>query len=81
MEREANYGAVGAFVILVTVMAGLFVYWYSEGRDRRSYTNYEIYFPGSVTGLSEGGRCATWAWKWARCGVSSSTAAVPTGCR
>lgn len=54
MEREANYTAVGAFVILVTVMAGLFVYWYSEGRDRRSYTSYEIYFPGSVTGLSEG---------------------------
>jgi phospholipid/cholesterol/gamma-HCH transport system substrate-binding protein len=55
MEREANYTAVGAFVILVTVMAGLFVYWYSEGRDRRSYVHYEIYFPGSVTGLSEGG--------------------------
>lgn len=55
MEREANYTAAGAFVILITVMAGLFVYWYSEGRDRRSYTSYEIYFPGSVTGLSEGG--------------------------
>ena len=55
MEREANYTAVGAFVILVTVMAGLFVYWYSEGRDRRSYVPYEIYFPGSITGLSEGG--------------------------
>jgi phospholipid/cholesterol/gamma-HCH transport system substrate-binding protein len=55
MEREANYTAVGAFVILVTVMAGLFVYWYSEGRDRRSYVTYEIYFPGSITGLSEGG--------------------------
>jgi phospholipid/cholesterol/gamma-HCH transport system substrate-binding protein len=55
MEREAHYTAAGAFVILVTVMAGLFVYWYSEGRDRRSYVPYEIYFPGSVTGLSEGG--------------------------
>jgi phospholipid/cholesterol/gamma-HCH transport system substrate-binding protein len=55
MEREAHYTAVGAFVILVTVMAGFFVYWYSEGRDRRSYVHYEIYFPGSVTGLSEGG--------------------------
>jgi phospholipid/cholesterol/gamma-HCH transport system substrate-binding protein len=55
VEREANYTAAGAFVILVTVMAGLFVYWYSEGRDRRSYVPYEIYFPGSVTGLSEGG--------------------------
>lgn len=55
MEREANYAAVGAFVILVIAMAGFFVYWYSEGRDRRSYVPYEIYFPGSVTGLSEGG--------------------------
>jgi phospholipid/cholesterol/gamma-HCH transport system substrate-binding protein len=55
VEREANYTAAGAFVILVTVMAGFFVYWYSEGRDRRSYVPYEIYFPGSVTGLSEGG--------------------------
>jgi phospholipid/cholesterol/gamma-HCH transport system substrate-binding protein len=55
VERDANYTAVGAFVLLVAVMAGLFVYWYSEGRDRRSYVPYEIYFTGSVTGLSEGG--------------------------
>ncbi len=55
MEREANYTAAGAFVILITAMAGLFVYWYSEGRDRRSYQPHEIYFVGSVTGLSEGG--------------------------
>ena len=55
MERDAHYTAVGAFVILVAVMAGLFVYWYSEGRDRRSYVPYEVYFQGSVTGLSEGG--------------------------
>lgn len=54
MERDANYTAVGAFVLLVVAMAGAFVYWYSEGRDRRSYERYEIYFPGSVTGLSEG---------------------------
>jgi phospholipid/cholesterol/gamma-HCH transport system substrate-binding protein len=54
MERDANYTAVGAFVLLVVAMAGLFVYWYSEGRDRRDYERYEIYFPGSVTGLSEG---------------------------
>jgi phospholipid/cholesterol/gamma-HCH transport system substrate-binding protein len=55
MERDANYTAVGAFVLLVAVMAGMFVYWYSEGRDRRSYVPFEIYFTGSVTGLSEGG--------------------------
>ena len=36
-------------------MAGMFIYWYSEGRDRHSYVPFEIYFTGSVTGLSEGG--------------------------
>ncbi len=55
MEREANYLAVGAFVLLVTVLAGFFVYWYSDGRDRRTLMQYEIYFQGNVTGLSEGG--------------------------
>jgi phospholipid/cholesterol/gamma-HCH transport system substrate-binding protein len=54
VERKANYTAVGAFVILVVAAAFAFVYWYSDGRDRRNYERYEIYFPGSVTGLSEG---------------------------
>jgi phospholipid/cholesterol/gamma-HCH transport system substrate-binding protein len=56
MEREANYVAVGAFVLLVAVMAALFVYWYSDARDQHDYTRYEIYFDGSVSGLSEGGQ-------------------------
>jgi phospholipid/cholesterol/gamma-HCH transport system substrate-binding protein len=55
MEREANYTAVGAFVLLVLAMAGLFIYWYSDSRDQRDYTRYEIYFDGSVSGLTEGG--------------------------
>lgn len=55
MEREANYAAVGAFVLLLVAMAGAFVYWYSDTRDTRDYTRYEIYFDGSVSGLSEGG--------------------------
>lgn len=54
MEREANYAAVGAFVLLVTLFAGLFVYWYSDGREHRSYQRYEIYFDGSVSGLERG---------------------------
>jgi phospholipid/cholesterol/gamma-HCH transport system substrate-binding protein len=54
MEREANYAAVGAFVVLVVVMAVLFVYWYSDARDRRDYTRYEVYFEGSVSGLERG---------------------------
>jgi phospholipid/cholesterol/gamma-HCH transport system substrate-binding protein len=54
MEREANYAAVGAFVLLVLSMAGLFIYWYSEAREHRSYTRYEIYFEGTVAGLTRG---------------------------
>lgn len=55
MERDANYAAVGAFVLLVVAMAGLFVYWYSDTRERRHYERHEIYFEGSVAGLTRGG--------------------------
>jgi len=55
MEREANYAAVGAFVLLALAMAGAFVYWYADSRDARDYTRYEIYFDGSVSGLTQGG--------------------------
>ena len=54
MEREANYTAVGAFVLLIVVMAGLFVYWYAGNTDSRDYKRYEIYFEGSVSGLNRG---------------------------
>lgn len=54
MEREANYAAVGAFVVGIVVLAALFVYWYSDAREHRDYTRYEIYFAGSVSGLSRG---------------------------
>jgi phospholipid/cholesterol/gamma-HCH transport system substrate-binding protein len=56
MEREANYLAVGSFVLLVVVMGFLFVYWYSASIDHRYYVRYEIYFDGSVSGLSDGGQ-------------------------
>ncbi|HEV7609424.1 MAG TPA: MlaD family protein [Steroidobacteraceae bacterium] len=54
MEREANYTAVGAFVLLVVTMASLFVYWYAGSGDARDYRRYEIYFEGSVSGLNRG---------------------------
>ena len=54
MEREANYAAVGAFVLLVALAAALFVYWYSGTRVHRTYDRYEIYFNGSVSGLEQG---------------------------
>jgi phospholipid/cholesterol/gamma-HCH transport system substrate-binding protein len=54
MEREANYTAVGAFVLLIVTMAGLFVYWYAGSGDARDDNRYEIYFEGSVAGLNRG---------------------------
>jgi len=54
MDREANYVAVGAFVLLVIVMAAGFVLWYSDVGDGQAVRRYEIYFDGSVSGLSEG---------------------------
>lgn len=55
MEREANYVAVGTFILLVIAMGVAFVLWYSDTRGARDYARYEIYFTGSVSGLSEGG--------------------------
>jgi phospholipid/cholesterol/gamma-HCH transport system substrate-binding protein len=56
MEREANYVAVGAFVLMVVAMGALFVYWYSDARDQHDFRRYEIYFDGSVSGLAVGGQ-------------------------
>ena len=55
MEREANYAAVGAFVLIVALLGALFVNWYSDTREHRDYNRYEIYFTGSVSGLDKGG--------------------------
>jgi phospholipid/cholesterol/gamma-HCH transport system substrate-binding protein len=54
MERDANYVAVGAFILLVVAMAVGFVLWYTDARDGREYDMYEIYFTGSVSGLDRG---------------------------
>ena len=56
MEREANYVAVGAFVLLIVVMGALFVFWYSDAREQRVFNKYEVYFDGSVSGLAVGGQ-------------------------
>ncbi len=54
MEREANYTAVGAFVLFIVLAGTAFVYWYSDSREHRAYNRYEIYFTGSVSGLDKG---------------------------
>lgn len=55
MDREANYVAVGAFVLLVLVLGAGFVLWYTDSADGEKDRRYEIYFEGGVSGLSEGG--------------------------
>jgi phospholipid/cholesterol/gamma-HCH transport system substrate-binding protein len=54
MERNANYAAVGAFILLITLVGALFVYWYTDAREHRNYNRYEVYFDGSVSGLERG---------------------------
>ena len=54
MDRDANYVAVGAFVLLVVAMGISFVFWYTDQQDKRTYQRYEIYFQGTVSGLTEG---------------------------
>jgi phospholipid/cholesterol/gamma-HCH transport system substrate-binding protein len=55
MDRDANYVAVGAFVLLVIAMGVSFVFWYTDQRAKHAYQRYEIYFQGTVSGLPEGG--------------------------
>jgi phospholipid/cholesterol/gamma-HCH transport system substrate-binding protein len=54
VEREARYAVVAGFALLAVAAAFAFVWWYSGRGDRRSYEAYEIYFVGSVSGLSQG---------------------------
>lgn len=54
MDREANYVAVGVFVLLMLVLGAGFVFWYTDTADAERQKRYEIFFEGSVSGLSEG---------------------------
>src|SRR3569833_3468535 len=54
MERSANYTAVGAFVLVVTLVGALFVYWYTDTREHQNFNRYEVYFEGTVSGLERG---------------------------
>jgi phospholipid/cholesterol/gamma-HCH transport system substrate-binding protein len=54
VDRNTNYVVVGAFVLLVLGMALSFVYWYTDQKDKRTYMRYEIYYDGSVSGLTAG---------------------------
>lgn len=54
MERDAKYATVAAFALACVAAAVAFVWWYSGRGDQRDYLKYEIYFQGTVSGLSKG---------------------------
>ena len=54
MERDARYATLALFALACIAAAVAFVWWYSGRGDQRDYRNYEIYFQGTVSGLSKG---------------------------
>jgi phospholipid/cholesterol/gamma-HCH transport system substrate-binding protein len=54
MERDARYATVALFALACIAAAVAFIWWYSGRGDRREYQTYEIYFQGTVSGLSKG---------------------------
>ncbi len=54
METRANYLLVGIVVIMAVTAIFTFFIWLSGGPNKSQYTQVMIYFPGSVSGLSQG---------------------------
>lgn len=54
METRASHIAVGIFVLLLSIGAAVFGTWLAKRDVDRTFTLYEIVFPGSVFGLQQG---------------------------
>jgi phospholipid/cholesterol/gamma-HCH transport system substrate-binding protein len=54
VERDAKYATLALFALACVAAAVAFVWWYSGRGDQRDYQTYEIYFQGTVSGLSKG---------------------------
>lgn len=54
METRANYVLVGTFVLAVLVGIFASILWLAHAQFNRQFAYYDIYFSGSVTGLSVG---------------------------
>lgn len=55
METKANYVLIGAFTILVSVLALLFALWAAKYASDKTWQEYQVVFNEPVTGLTEGG--------------------------
>jgi phospholipid/cholesterol/gamma-HCH transport system substrate-binding protein len=54
METKANYVLIGAFTLAVVAAALLFALWAANYASQKQWSEYDIVFNESVTGLSEG---------------------------
>jgi phospholipid/cholesterol/gamma-HCH transport system substrate-binding protein len=55
METKANHVLIGAFTILVTVLAVIFALWAANYSSNKQWDKYEVVFSEAVTGLGTGG--------------------------
>lgn len=55
METRANYGLIGAFVLLAMAAFVLFAVWISKVQFSKEFSVFDVVFEGAVNGLSEGG--------------------------
>jgi phospholipid/cholesterol/gamma-HCH transport system substrate-binding protein len=53
METRAHYVVVGAFVVVILIGAFISVLWLTSAQFQREGAIYDIYFRGSVSGLTE----------------------------
>lgn len=56
METKAHHVLIGAFTLIVVVLAVLFALWLAKTSVSKQYHYYDIVFAESVTGLSKGGQ-------------------------
>lgn len=56
METRAHYVAVGAFVLAMVFLAFVAVLWLAGTQFTTTFTRYDIFFEGPVTGLTTGAR-------------------------
>jgi phospholipid/cholesterol/gamma-HCH transport system substrate-binding protein len=55
METRANHVLIGAFTILISILAVLFALWAANYSSNKKWDQYEVVFSEAVTGLGNGG--------------------------
>jgi phospholipid/cholesterol/gamma-HCH transport system substrate-binding protein len=55
METRANHVLIGAFTLLVTILAFVFALWAANYSSSKKWDQYEVVFTEAVTGLGSGG--------------------------